>query len=597
MNGHDRTRASAVPREAGLDGNERPFRVISLSAQFRDVEQVDALFGHVPRWGIDRLIVLPLDWARAGETDFWRGLVPPLRHWTSFPFGNAAMPELAARRDPGEANAQLEIMDTVYIRCVDHGVEFMPSIVLPKFALNDVDDVRRAHPQLFDRNGLFRLESTAYLPMLESILDEIRDRYPRIAGFELRFSEGSSANIRQYSLDDLNRIDEWLPLWTTFAEVYGRRHGLEMMVFAHHYHASRGTRRRLHGLLARHPSLWVLEDLTWPQEHVSLPYLGYLGEEWTQRLARDNPLCVNLLLDTEYMGQGRLPAVLPGWWQGGLRHCRAMGVAGVNGRVMRWDRSDTLQTWNLLNVDLFCALAHDPDADAEQLLRESVARRFGADAGVNALTDALLESERLIQLQTLNGVDFADHSGFPPPKHLHRDYFESPLKMLAVSDLFSPQGTALHAGATDALTADKEWREQLRIVARDSAEYVNAKTVLVERVKQLNEDIARISATLQLEDRAFVTTSYALWLLQARAFQLFTKVAASHAEWIAAECGIGGALDVLSGFGDQLDELAAETSERFGENALFDLAPRLRAMARFVRDPVPVGRDVDRSRA
>lgn len=498
------------------------------------------------------------------------------------------MRELAEHRSAEEVNAQLEIMDAVYQHCLEQQVEFIPSIVLPKFVLNDAEKVRRMFPHLFDTNGEFRLESASYLPMLETILDEMRDRYPQLAGFELRFSEGSSANIREYTLRDLCRLEEWLPLWTTFAETYGRQHGLEMVVFAHHYHSSRGSRRRLHGLLNRHPSLWVLEDLTWPEEHVSLPYLGYMGEEWAQRLARANPLCVNFLLDTEYMGQGLLPAVLPGWWQGALRQCRALGVSGVNGRVMRWDRFDTLDNWNLLNADLFCGLAREPDQDAAALLKESVERRFGPDAATDQLTAILLESERLIRLQTMNGVDFADHSGFPPPKHLHRDYFESPLKMLAVSDLFSAPGTALYAETTDELTADREWRQQQRIVARDSKDYLNEKAVLVERVQGLNSEIAAIAPSFSEDDREFVVKSYALWDLHARAFQLFAQVAVSHAKWTGDACVKNGSAAELEALACPLDELAAECSSRFGEKALFDLAPRLRTMARFVRRPKPV---------
>lgn len=498
------------------------------------------------------------------------------------------MPELAERRSAKEVNVQLEIMDAAYQHCLEQRVEFIPSIVLPKFVLNEPDEVRGAFPHLFSVDGEFRLESTAYLPMLETILDEMRDRYPKLAGFELRFSEGSSANIREYTLRDLNRLEEWLPLWTTFAETYGRQHGLEMVVFAHHYYSSRGSRRRLHGLLNRHPSLWVLEDLTWPEEHVALPYLGYMGEEWVQRLARANPLCVNVLLDTEYMGQGLLPAVLPDWLQGALQQCQALGVAGVNGRVMRWDGFNTLDNWNLLNADLFCGLAQDPDQDATTLLKKSVERRFGPDAATDELSAILMESERLIRLQTMNGVDFADHSGFPPPKHLHRDYFESPLKMLAVSDLFSPPGTALYAEATDDLTADREWRQQQRMVARDPKDYLNEKAVLVERVQGLNREIEAIAPSFLQDDREFVTKSYALWDLHARAFHLFAQVAVSHAKWASEARGQNNSTAELEALGRLLDELADECSSRFDEKTLFELAPRLRTMARFVRQPKPI---------
>jgi hypothetical protein len=565
--------------------SETPFPSVSLAAQFRDVEQVGAFFQHVPRWDVDRLIVLPLDWSRGRDTEFWQGITPPLRHWRSFPFGSTAMPELAERTSPDEVRLQLDIMDAIYRECLEHRVEFVPSIVLPKFVLNDADNVRQMYPGLFRKDGEFRLDSTGYLPLLESILDEMRARYPHLAGFELRFSEGSSANIREYTLDDLERLEEWLPLWATFAESYGSQHGIDMIVFAHHYHASRGTRKRLHNLLNRHPTLWVLEDLTWPEEHVASPYLGYMDDAWVRQLAQSNYLCVNFLLDTEYMGQGRLPSVLPGWWQGGLRQCRELGVSGVNGRAMRWDRMDTLDSWNLLNVDLFCSLARNPDQDARELLKESVARRFGSEAAVEELTDALLESERLIRLQTMNGIDFTSHSAFPPPRHLHRHYYERALAMKAVNDLFAPAGTALHTETTDRLTADREWRHQQRTVARNPQDYLNEKAILVENVHRLNDEIERIAHSFGAQDRAFVTQSYALWLVHVRALQAFTELAVAHAEWVDKGCTNDGTLDEITAAGGRMDDLAAECSSRFGDAALFELAPRLRDMAQFARQP------------
>lgn len=561
----------------------RRFTRITLSPHFRDVPHVHRFFAELPAWNLTGIVVTPLDMNRGPHRSFWHGMTGPLQHWGSSPFGATAAPGLADLRDRDQVRRQIEILDEVYALCLQTGVELHFSVPLLKFAVDDGDAVRRELPGLFDSGDNLDLTSPALTDVIEQTLNDIAKRYPKLTGVEARIAEGASATIHPFTAKDLATTEDWFAPWLDRVAGFCDRQGWDLVVFPHHYEANRGDRRRLHETMAEHPQAWVLEDLTWPEEHVTLPYLGYLGDERATRLAASNPLIVNCLLDTEYMGQGLVPSVLPGWWSGGLQQALEYGARGANGRVARWDQFRSLDNWNVFNIDLFCALAHDPGADPEMILTDSLKRRFGAAAA--ALTPLLLQSERLIRSQTLNGIDFTSHSAFPPVRALARRYFQTPLAMQAVDDLFAPSGTRCYGVADDSLTAGDEWRHQMRTRTRASQSYTADFTALVSEIAQAERDAVAIATRFSPELRAFVQTSYALWTTQAQAFRLFVDGAAAHAEWLHTDAA--SSLIEMRKVGSHMARHAAAVADRFEPGALFDLSDRLMRMAGFLSNPDP----------
>lgn len=557
---------------------------ISLWASFRDVAQVSMFFSHVPRWRPDRIVLAPTDWNRPSVSDFWTGQEHP-SNWSSYAFG-ATDSLLAQSANETEVLHQREIADAVYEHCCRFGMEFIIALVLPKFVFNEREAVRVAHPQLFDERGRFRLEAGEYLFRLEQMLNEVRQKYPALAGFEIWVAEGAGATVHPYTLEDMRSAPTWFPPWLGLLEAYGLRHGLNMTVFVHQYEHDRASRRTLHELVRRHSHLDVMEDLTWPEEHVYLPYFGYLGTDYVTEMAIANPLHVNFLLDTEYMGQGYLPSVLPHWIAGGLNQARKVGAAWVNGRIGWWDNYGTLDNWNLLNVDVFCQVAHDPSLPPEDALNRAVCWRFGKPVAAE-LTPLLMESARLIYLgHTLGGIGFTDHSGFPPWAHLHRNYFRSPLTMKAVDDLFQRPGTPLHGNGGIELNAAGEWREQLRIVTRSPKSYLYDQDLASQGVGDLNAKIRDLSGWFTPSDATFVMTSYRIWYWQVQAFRLFVEAAIAHARWVQ---GDGQGIADLAKTAVAMNDLSAKVVGDVGEQTAMHLAFRMRQMANFLHDPHLVG--------
>lgn len=555
----------------------------SITATFGDVAEVDELFGQLSTWRPDRLVLGATDWGTGPAPDFWRGqVVGSVTKWSSYPFGAVGAEPLAELRDARQVAVQLAVADRAYQRCQELGIEFVFMLVLPKLPYNDIATARASLPHLFGSDGRFDLTSPAYVAIMERTLEEIRARYPRLTGIEIWVAEGAGATVHDYRVEDLTASARWLVPWLERVDAFGTAHGLEMTVFAHHYVHTRETRRITHALLRDHPSLHVLEDLTWPEEHVALPYLAYLGDGGAPRVARDNPLHLNFLLDSEYMGQGRIPSVLPAWIAGGLRRAEEAGAAWVNGRVNWWDGRATLRGWNLINAELFCALARDPGQDPDRVLEDAVARRFGSRAA--GLTGVLLESEAAIRAsQTINGVPFSDHSAFPRWRQLNRAYFPGPLSMKAVDDLFLPPGSRLYGREDRSIDAGSEWREQLRLVTQPAGTYFAGLESGRAMIGRLSRGAAAIAGRLQPPDERFVSRSYALWQMQAEAHRLFAEAAAEHAEWTAGRAGAGA----LGRIGRAMQNVARDVEAAHGDTALFELAPRLRSMASFLGDPTP----------
>lgn len=558
---------------------------ISLCSAFADVEEVEAFSRQLDQWRPDRLVLAPTDWQVGGRADLWLGqVVGKIREWKSYPFGLSAAPGFGYAQDAAEVRHQLEIMDSAYRLCQERRIEFVPAVVLPKFPYNDLQSVRSELPHLFKADGALDLQAPGHLDIIRGILSELYSRYPGLAGVEVWLAEGAGPTIHGYTVEDLEDAQNWLDPWLEELEGFGVEHGVEVTVFAHQYVHTRATRRITHGLLQRRPVLNVLEDLTWPGEHTGLRYLGYLEPAQAEELARKNPLHINFLLDTEYVGQGRIPSVLPDWIAGGILACSDIGAAWAHGRINYWDDGATLRTWNALNTDIFCSLARDPSRNPRAVLAESLRWRYGPQA--EAFCDLLFEGQAAILFsQTINLVPLTDHSAFPTWHQLHPEYYPGTLKTVVMSDLFKPPGTRLSGGPIGTLDAGGEWRRQLELVARPVSSYLADQDWASAHITKLAARASVLAERLEPSLREFVVKSYALWQYQAAAHRLFTEAAAAHAAWTKGE---GSAASTMKTVADRIQHLAEDLASQYQDLTLFELGPRMRDLARFLRDPLPV---------
>jgi len=574
-----------------------PFEKVSLRSNFRDPAQVREFFSHVDRWKIDRLIMLITDWNRHPGKDFMRGqLVPenplnwrgPDQNWLSYPFGAKAMPALVKYQHEDEIRAQLEITDAVYEECLKHNVGFELMLFVPKFIFNDKKTVSREFPELFDENGLFQLAHPAYFPLLKGILDEMHARYPKMAGFEIWIAEGAGPSVHFFGIDDLNSVNEWLPMWAAFFDSYGKQHNLDMKIFAHQFLSSQKVKHEIHAIMAGFPNLSILEDITWPAEQPSLPYLGFLGEDYAKKVASQNPMDINFLLDTEFIGQGRIPCVLPEWWQGGIQACRAAGAKEVSGRVMFWDDYGTLEGWNLLNVDLFCELARDPEQKIRPLLEKVTAERFSKEAA-GPLCDCLEQAQRVLILgHGINGYDITTHSAFPSHEFLNEHYCPHPLCTRSINDLYEPPGTRLFGALDDNIMAGRQWRYQMRTITRSPEDYLKEKDIAISLLEDMCAKVETLRKDLLPKDAEFVELSFKIWLAFVKGMRLCVEAAQAHVEWMRDDCAANGALEELNKIGGKMEKAADDFSIHFGEEALFRCAKNMRKLAGFLKDPDPI---------
>ncbi len=86
-------------------------------------------------------------------------------------------------------------------------------------------------------------------------------------------------------------------------------------------------------------------------------------------------LTVEVDLAGEYFGRGALPVIFPDYLADRLRATRELGVQRLVGRLDRRGRS-ALDREGRLNVELFTALAADPELDVDAFLAERAAARF-----------------------------------------------------------------------------------------------------------------------------------------------------------------------------------------------------------------------------
>ncbi|MCL2831645.1 MAG: hypothetical protein FWD78_00610 [Treponema sp.] len=568
-------------------------KTISLSGNFRDVKQADEFFKLAPELGFSRFVLMAPDWNRGPANPFLRGQIADgsIRNFKSYICGEKTVPALASYVNKNEIETQREIADAVYRNCLNNDIKFIFNLVLPKFVYNDKAAIAQILPGLFYPQGRMNLSAPEHIPLIISMMLEIYSRYPKMAGFEIWIAEGAGATVHHFEFDDLLLTGGWMEGWLDAVSQFGRQYNLEMAVFSHHYHHSRGTLWNSHTVIMNHPDLAVMIDNTWPEENPALSPLKYLDDSQFEEIFKRNPVILNYLLDTEYCGQGRIPSVYPQFLQECLLKAEQMNAACVNGRVFYWDDYGTMEGWNIINVYLFCALAKNPGGDAASVLKDIMSKKFSSLAAgstaANAAANLLMESRQLtVAVQTLNGISFPDHSAFPQSSYFNKGYFKDPfLAMKAVDDLFSEPGTYLGNPADSELRAGAQWRTQLGLVSKEPSCYINDIETGIAGIGKLKEEVKKLKNDLSQKDFDFIYQSYDLWEYLAKANALFIAAAMHHAAWVKSGCPKQSGLKELSGFGEKIKIFAHDFDLKYPDRALFSLANRMTAMADFMANP------------
>ncbi len=357
----------------------------------------------------------------------------------------------------------------------------------------------------------------------------MKQALPEMSWVEMWLCEGCGEVVK-FDEQDLRNIPQWQPpLYHAFADVC-REQSLQPIVFSHDYFHTVGTRRLVYQALNERPELTVLEDITWPEENGLLPFWGFIPEEDHQRLKRHR-IHLNCLTDTEYLGQGVLPCLMPRWWKKNVLEGITHGISTFRGRVFQWDFGDTAINFNRINLNMLSRFVKDPDADARTILSDAAGEWAGTTIS-NELLDILWQSEPLVmKVLSIGGVSVANHSWFPFPSQLDREYMNNVRYMKAVDDMFQPEGTPLYRDLGDNLDAALQWRVQCQLKSGTADQYLAAKDECIEQTKSILVQLPALCSNLPDEKQQWITRGYTVLLFMARSMRLFVEIAHTHYQW------------------------------------------------------------------
>ncbi len=415
---------------------------------------------------------------------------------------------------------------------VANGMEFWYLIPFPIFPSRDPTVVKAVVPELF-KSGNLNLYDPRVPELMKAEIRALKKGMPSLKGVNVWLAEG--AGVWELTREDLRHNKEWEgPLIKALNDV-AQELGIQATLFSHHYLHTVRTRRNVYELMADYPELILLEDITWPEEDMLHPYLGYLNASDRKLLFQTNPVAVNYLIDTEYIGEGVLPSVYPRWWKHNVQEAVRSGAQIAMGRTFFWDEGYTDVNFNRLNAHIFVRLCYEPDADLRQLLGDAAREMFGVRIP-QRLVDILWETEPILKsIIGINGVDSLDHSRFPHAFCIDVLYSPWHTPMKAIDDLFSPPGTVLYPPYSDELINFKQWRWENRIVSQPAEVYLSVKREAIAWVEKVLPEVRQLSQGLEPRHRDMFVNGYEIMEALAKGMELFVETASVHYQWAHAK--------------------------------------------------------------
>ena len=564
----------APARDESPNSGEKPRITPMLYGLPRKDTNMGAWFKSMRQWGVQQW----MSFATGNRPDYGSS---GGAHIHGVPFLEDAWPGFRPFMETKALAEQEAMLRKVAALSAENNIEFWYLIPFPLFPSSDRSVVEKVAPY-FLKSGQVNLHEPRLAELLKAEIRQFKKALPAIKGINVWLAEGSGS-MGSPTAKELEHNAEWeRPLIDAFNRVTEELK-IGGILFAHEYLLTVRTHRNVYEMMQDFPQLILMDDITWPEEDMLHPFLGYLPQEDHDLLFQTNPVALNFLLDTEYIGEGVLPSVYPRWWKHNISEAVRSGTAVAMGRTFFWDDGLTDVNFNRLNAHMFVRFCYDPDIPARQALGEAAREMFG-DRIPERLIDILWETEPVLKKAIgVNGVDSFDHSRFPQPVYLDAVYTPQSNAMKAVDDLFSPAGTKLYPPLTDDLNNYKQWRWQNKAVSEPAEVYLRRKKDAVSWIGRILPEVRQLSAALAPHHREMFVHGYELLASLASGMELFVETAALHHQWAHAKTIEDGAARAkFRDLATRFRTLAAEVPEN-----PFLYKERMLSIAEFLENDLP----------
>lgn len=434
--------------------------------------------------------------------------------------------------DDSERNAQEQLVLEAYQACLNQELNFYYALPFPVFPVQDSAAVRAAHPDWFGEDMRLKLTQPELATGLPQVLQALTSAMPELKGVCLTMGS-SHGNFRELTADDLEQVQTWLPpLLQSFSQSC-QQLGLQGLFSIESIWHTNKTRRETYKVFNQYPDIMIQEPATWPEETTLMPFWGFVAPDDTLRLDK-NPVAVNILTDTKFLGQGVLPIVLPRWWQYLAQQTYLQGVELAIGRAFQGDAGGSATNFNRINVELLMRFLEDPRRSLKPTLHEANEHFFGDDFPSRLSSIMIIAEDAIQALSSVNSINLLDDGHFPPPQFLDRDYLRSPHLLKAIDDLFEPPGTPLYPEETeqpDTLNAAIHWRWQMEISARPVDEYLLTIENAINWLDKIQKEVDYLTLDFRPDHRKMFVGGYRDLLLTARGMYQFVQGAAVHHRW------------------------------------------------------------------
>lgn len=563
--GEDEPPFPGTPPERGIYGSPPP--TVNPDSWFRDVKL----------WGAETYIYhSPHFQGNTFRQQAGVNAEYPGTNLKQIAFLGGTDPGFAPFLNEAESNYQQQLALEAYEACRAQELDFYYALPYPVFPVQDLETVRSVHPELFGPDGRLDLTNPALAAGIPAMLEALQAAMPDLKGVFLLPGRGNG-NLYDLNADEIARIQSWLPVLARAFSEGCKALGIRGVISAESIWHTNKSRRETYEILNQYPDITILEPATWPEETTRMPFWGFVAPKDSAMLD-NNPTAVTILTDTEFLGRGQLPVVLPRWWQYLAQQTYLQDVELAVGRAFQGDAGGSVNNFNRLNLQLLMRFLEDPRRSLKPTLHEANEQMFGDDFPSRLSAIMLIAEDAIQSLSSVNSINFLDEGKFPPPQFLDRDYLQPPYLMKGIDDLFEPPGTPLYPEETeqpDTLNAAIHWRWQMEVSARPVDEYLLALENTIDWLDKIQKEVSYLTLDFRPEQRAMFVNGYRDLLLMARGMYQFVQGAAVHHRWYRLErMSREEALQQLAPIAEQLRLIAEEA-----DGSTLELQQRLLAMA------------------
>lgn len=479
--------------------------------------------------------------------------------------------------DATERAYEEELVQEAYEACSAQGLGFYYSIPFPLFPVQDAAIVRQVHPELFRPDGSIDIAQPALASRLAQTVRAFKTAMPAMQGINLMFSEDDSGPFPLAQTDVLE-VGRWLPGLLQSLQASCQELGIKAVVSVENIHHTNSSRREVLKIFQQFPDIILLEDATWPEETTQMPFWGFIPPQ-DSSLWQQQPMAVRIRTDTEFMGQGKIPVVLPRWWQYIARQAYLHEADIALCEAFQGDEGGTATNFNRINLHLLLGFLQEPNRAGKPDLQLANEEMFGDDFPTRLTAIMLIAEDAIQAVSGTNYINFLDHSRFPSPQFLDRDYLRPPYTYKAIDDLFEPPGTPLYvedAPQPDTLHAGVHWRWQREISAQPVDQYLLDLENAAIWLDNIQKEVDYLTLDFAPEQRRMFVQGYRDLLLLGRGMYQFVQGAAVHHRWYRLHrMSREEALEQLAPIAAQLRLIAEEAT-----GSELDLQYRLIQMAR-----------------